>query len=96
MFLVDLMQPHFLLRIMSLKYIVKNHSSSVSRTQVSDYGCIPSLGALSEVPFCCLQEGEEPPTDHTDLFQGQLYALDNSLLPSVLRYARPYEGDALY
>ncbi|KAG0427014.1 hypothetical protein HPB47_025916 [Ixodes persulcatus] len=53
--------------------------------EVSDYGPIPALGSLSEGPFSCLQEGEEPPADPTELFQQQLYSLDNSLLPSVIR-----------
>ncbi|CAN8002155.1 unnamed protein product [Ixodes hexagonus] len=53
--------------------------------EVSDYGSIPALGSLSEGPFSCLQEGEEPPADPTELFQQQLYSLDNSLLPSVIR-----------
>ncbi|KAH9363974.1 hypothetical protein HPB48_006978 [Haemaphysalis longicornis] len=52
--------------------------------EVFDYNPIPSLDTIADAPFSCLQEGEELPSDHRELFRKQLYALDNSMLPAVI------------
>ncbi|XP_077496004.1 intraflagellar transport 52 [Amblyomma americanum] len=52
--------------------------------EVFDYNPIPSLGTIADAPFCCLQEGEELPNDHMELFRKQLYTLDNSMLPAII------------
>ncbi|KAL1484746.1 hypothetical protein MTO96_032401 [Rhipicephalus appendiculatus] len=52
--------------------------------EVFDYNPVPSLATIADAPFCCLQEGEELPNDHMELFRKQLYTLDNSMLPAVI------------
>ncbi|KAI1288388.1 Intraflagellar transport protein 52 -like protein [Halotydeus destructor] len=52
--------------------------------EVSDYHSVPDMEMLAEQPFCCLQEGEDIPSDHMKLFQKKLYTINNETLPLVL------------
>lgn len=52
--------------------------------EVSDYHALPDLESMTDQPFCCLQEGEELPSDYNKLFSKNLYSLDNSTLTSIL------------
>lgn len=52
--------------------------------EVADYHALPDLETMADQPFCCLQEGEELPSDYNKLFSKNLYSLDNSTLTNVL------------
>ena len=52
--------------------------------EVADYHAVPDLESLAEVPFCCLQEGEDIPSDYMKLFSRKLYALENAPLATIL------------
>ncbi|XP_064485249.1 intraflagellar transport protein 52 homolog isoform X2 [Ornithodoros turicata] len=52
--------------------------------EISDYHMIPAIGLLADSPLSCLQESDELPTNHAELFDTKLFALDNSVLPEVI------------
>ncbi|XP_077976712.1 intraflagellar transport protein 52 homolog isoform X2 [Styela clava] len=52
--------------------------------EISDYNMLPHTQILAERLKACLQEGEEVPSDFTQLFDRKLYKMDNSILPKVL------------
>lgn len=52
--------------------------------EISDYNMLPHTEILAERVKSCLQEGDEIPSDFTQMFDRNLYKIDNSLLPKVL------------
>ncbi|XP_065062333.1 intraflagellar transport protein 52 homolog [Rhopilema esculentum] len=53
--------------------------------EISDYYFIPDSTQLSERLRVCLQEGDEIPRDHTQLFHENLFTLDTNSVASVVR-----------
>ncbi len=52
---------------------------------ISDYHYLPNTAQLAERTRCCLQETEELPKEHTQMFDDTLFKFDTNLLPEVIQ-----------
>lgn len=53
--------------------------------EISDYNVLPDTEKLADRLKSCLQEGDDIPTDHTKLFDTELYQMTNNVLPDVIK-----------
>ncbi|XP_031570684.1 intraflagellar transport protein 52 homolog [Actinia tenebrosa] len=53
--------------------------------EISDYHYIPDTSNLAERLRVCLQEGDEIPRDFSKMFDNELYKLDTSVVPDVIK-----------
>ncbi|CAG0901067.1 unnamed protein product [Darwinula stevensoni] len=60
-------------------------NSDAEDPEISDYHRIPDTGRLASNLRACLQESEDVPTDFTQLFDNQCYAMDTRVLPAAVR-----------
>ena len=47
---------------------------------------LPDTAKLADNLRCCLQENDDTPRDFNSLFSNNLYTLDTSTVPKVIRY----------
>eukprot|EP00051_Salpingoeca_urceolata_P013038 m.163036 g.163036 ORF g.163036 m.163036 type:complete len:418 (+) comp17679_c2_seq3:91-1344(+) len=52
---------------------------------VSDYHFIPDVSSMADKLQVCLQEGDDVPKDFTKVFDTELFQLDTSAIPDVIR-----------
>ena len=52
---------------------------------LSDYHYLPNTEQLAERLRCCLQETEEIPKDHTQMYDDTLFKFDTDLIPEVIQ-----------
>lgn len=76
----------------------RNFSINISdaRTiEIPEYSENPAILDLLDIPICCLDQPEVAPSDPLDLISKRLFALDCSMLPSIVQAYRdlgvPYE-----
>lgn len=53
--------------------------------EISDYNMLPHTGVLAERWKSCLQEGDDMPSDFTQMFERKLFRMDTCILPKVLQ-----------
>nr|CAB3255400.1 intraflagellar transport protein 52 homolog [Phallusia mammillata] len=52
--------------------------------EISDYHMLPHTEKLADRLKSCLQEGDDIPNDFTQLFDKQLFKMDNNIVPKIL------------
>jgi intraflagellar transport protein 52 len=64
---------------------VKLEGAEVDDGDIGDYHYLPDTHALSEKLRSCLQESDPLPRDFTQLFDGDLFKFDTSLIPEAVK-----------
>ncbi|XP_022696737.1 intraflagellar transport protein 52 homolog isoform X2 [Varroa jacobsoni] len=63
---------------------VKLNQIDARDPDITDYTTVPDIAYLADRPLGCLDESEELPSDYMNLFELNLFKLDNLALPTVL------------
>jgi len=67
------------------------NASDARTTEVPEFVCTPEVNTLIETPISCLQTTEPLPEDISALQNRNMFTLDNSMLPSIIRAYRELE-----
>lgn len=63
---------------------VKLNQIDARDPDITDYTTVPDIAYLADRPLGCLDESEELPSDYMNLFELNLFKLDNLALPTVI------------